>query len=493
MKFFRIFAVSAFCIALPGFAHAMSFTEIYYDPIGTDTGHEFIEIYNDESESVDLTGWKLFEANSNHGLTAYAGDLILESGEYAVIADQPAQLAADFSGIETLLDSVFSLNNTGEALALKNQSGSVIDEVTYISSQGGSQDGGSLNKVSSSWVSRTPSPGTSAAASSPAEDDSDNTADDQSSDDAGSGDLDSDTAHESDDAEDPSQQSVSDSTTKTDDDAKTIDPKYTLTLKTESVISANDPTTFEGILKRNDLTLLKGIFQWSLGDGTTFQRNKILAFDYTYQTAGTYVVVLEYYRTSFDTEPFLQVTKKISVIEGNVEIESVDVQGAIVLANNDSKDIDLEDWRLVANGKQFVFGKNTFVLAGDTLSIASSVHRLAVGSGSAVILQNPSRLVAAQYPKPRSYISESVINETSSAQSDVSRIAGNDLQANVAGARQFNGMWPWLLGLLGILIVVGVGLIFILRQHHLNEKKLVVDEQPIDTANFSSDDIELLM
>ena len=43
--------------------------EVMYDVEGTDTDREWIEVYNDGSESVDLSTYKLFEANTNHGLT----------------------------------------------------------------------------------------------------------------------------------------------------------------------------------------------------------------------------------------------------------------------------------------------------------------------------------------------------------------------------------------------------------------------------------------
>ena len=45
--------------------------EIMYDLEGTDTGREWIEIYNNSNSSVDLSSYKLFEADTNHELTIF--------------------------------------------------------------------------------------------------------------------------------------------------------------------------------------------------------------------------------------------------------------------------------------------------------------------------------------------------------------------------------------------------------------------------------------
>lgn len=95
--------------------------------------HEWIEIYNIGSDSVDLTGWKFFENSIHHGLSAYRGDLVIEAGEYAVIADVAANTAADYPSFSgTLLDSSWeTLNESGESIALKDASGTIIEQFTY--------------------------------------------------------------------------------------------------------------------------------------------------------------------------------------------------------------------------------------------------------------------------------------------------------------------------------------------------------------------------
>lgn len=97
--------------------------------------YEWIEIFNRGSAAVDLTGWKFYENETNHGLAAFRGDLIIEPQEYAIIAnkaDKFAERYASFSG--TIIDSSWSnLNESGEAIAIKAGDGTVIELFTYIS------------------------------------------------------------------------------------------------------------------------------------------------------------------------------------------------------------------------------------------------------------------------------------------------------------------------------------------------------------------------
>lgn len=96
--------------------------------------HEWIEIYNTGSTAVDLIGWKFFENGTHHGLSAYRGDLIIETGEYAVIADVATNTVSDYPFfIGTLIDSSWeTLNESGEPIALKNKNGDIIEQFTYI-------------------------------------------------------------------------------------------------------------------------------------------------------------------------------------------------------------------------------------------------------------------------------------------------------------------------------------------------------------------------
>src|SRR5581483_1064214 len=136
-------------VFIPAMAHAgaLSITEIMYDLPGGDTGREWIEVKNTGTTSADLSSWKLFEANTNHKISAIAASNIAP-GEYAVIADDSDKFKTDNASYTGLLfDSAFSLSNTGETISLRDESGNDIDTVTYNPSLGASGDGSSLQKT----------------------------------------------------------------------------------------------------------------------------------------------------------------------------------------------------------------------------------------------------------------------------------------------------------------------------------------------------------
>ncbi|KKU33990.1 MAG: ABC transporter, substrate-binding protein, partial [Candidatus Azambacteria bacterium GW2011_GWB1_46_27] len=97
--------------------------------------YEWIEIFNRGGAAIDLTDWKFYENETNHGLTAFRGDLVIEPGEYAIIAnkgDKFAERYPNFSG--TIIDSSWSnLNESGEAIALKSSDSAIVESFTYIS------------------------------------------------------------------------------------------------------------------------------------------------------------------------------------------------------------------------------------------------------------------------------------------------------------------------------------------------------------------------
>ncbi|HME87353.1 MAG TPA: lamin tail domain-containing protein [Candidatus Nanoarchaeia archaeon] len=137
---------------------ALSITELSYDPLGADTDLEWVEIYNDANTSITLQGVKFFEDGVNHNIVAVQGDLILDPFEYAVIAEDPLAFLAEFSYGGTLLDSTFSLSNTGETIVLKNTT-VIFDNLTYTYIQGGSENGFSLGLHNGDWKETLPTLG----------------------------------------------------------------------------------------------------------------------------------------------------------------------------------------------------------------------------------------------------------------------------------------------------------------------------------------------
>ena len=137
-------------------------SEIMYDLAeGSDSGREWIEIYNASTVPVVLTELILFENKSNHKIV---GESTVPSGEYAVIADKPEKFRADYPNYRGLLfDSAFSLNNDGESIEIRRGE-VVLDTAAYTKSLGGNGSGESLQRTAlapgTAFAPGAPTPGT---------------------------------------------------------------------------------------------------------------------------------------------------------------------------------------------------------------------------------------------------------------------------------------------------------------------------------------------
>lgn len=163
-KMKTIFLISLFLLS-PLLASAnMAINEVMYNlprDSGADKGREWVEIYNNGTESIDLSGWRFYEGGTNHRIkNAVGGSLVVPAGGLAVIADRPEKFIADWPGFSGLLfDSSFSLKNSGEVLVLKDGDLREIDRLEYLSAWGGNGDGNSLQMTNGVWTAASPTPG----------------------------------------------------------------------------------------------------------------------------------------------------------------------------------------------------------------------------------------------------------------------------------------------------------------------------------------------
>ncbi len=123
-----------------------------YDLPGSDTGREWVEIYA-RADRVDLSNWRLEEERINgvktqHLLREYQGGMVLEQGDYAVIADNPDSFLKDHSSYDgVLIDSSFGSGLSNSALTLRlldKRDGNEIDSIFYINSIGADGNGKTL-------------------------------------------------------------------------------------------------------------------------------------------------------------------------------------------------------------------------------------------------------------------------------------------------------------------------------------------------------------
>lgn len=125
-------------------------TEIMYDPSttqGPDSTNEWVEIYNDSCDAVDLSGWTIQDLIEQDPILPKVvfpmdgGSAVLPPGRYALIIDG--------EGSEVLTNSAWDiapgtrifgtddlalgngLNNSPETVAIRDAQGNIVDQVMY--------------------------------------------------------------------------------------------------------------------------------------------------------------------------------------------------------------------------------------------------------------------------------------------------------------------------------------------------------------------------
>lgn len=147
------------------FSLALTITEVYPDPLVDESLNEWIELYNNDSIAIDLTGYLIGDSTGNDTLAGgqFGGSgARLQPLSFAVITDDNTRVYENFNvsfdAIHLYIDDDSignGLHNGGETIFLYDPFGNLIDEKTY-------QDPGqgkSSSLVNGSWISTEPTPG----------------------------------------------------------------------------------------------------------------------------------------------------------------------------------------------------------------------------------------------------------------------------------------------------------------------------------------------
>src|SRR3989344_9590515 len=352
----------------------VEFSEVMYDLPGADTGREWVEIYNNTSESEELANWKLFETdtnqNTNHALVEYSGGTTLLPQGYAIIADDPNKFKIDWPAYTgTIFSSSFSLKNTGEFLGLKNEAGDQIDSFNYTDALGANGDGSSLQKVGNVWKALSPTPGGSpsgALATSPPDH--------------------SDTDDEND--------SVEQTPARQGNTSWPVEPQVFASITSEGVVITGAGIKFTGKafgIKKEPLTNAR--YSWNFGDGASAEGEQVT---HIYDFPGEYLTIMNASSGDFSGSA----RTKILVIPSDIAISEVVLgeKGYVSISNPTRYEIDLSFWQMRAGTTTFMFPENSRILSGAVLKIASSVTKL-VPIVSMADLLYPNSTLAFHYPR----------------------------------------------------------------------------------------------
>lgn len=143
-------------------------SEVYYDPVATESGGEAVELKNYGSSPINISGWILSTPTSQIDATLPDNTLI-EPGDYFLIADSGFSTSKDdLSWPNADYEEAITLKNTDGGLALKDSDGNLIDAIGW----------GNPANIDPAFYEGTPHEGTPVGESLQRQQDTDNNAND---------------------------------------------------------------------------------------------------------------------------------------------------------------------------------------------------------------------------------------------------------------------------------------------------------------------------
>lgn len=362
---------------------ALTVQEILSNPVGTDDGREWIEIYNESSESVSLSALSIsIKGGTPVSVTPVQGGTVLAPYGYAIVSSTVSSQSKflqdypSYSGI--LMRASISLVNTGVTSLDIRLQGSVVDSVPSYT---GAKEGSSLSKTQAGWVTTTPSPGTE---STPSE-----------------------VQTSSGNEETPQSTSV------TVTQQSLPSPDIVLYAPFEKVVVAGADTLFEVSAVAKNGKALEGMnYLWAFGDGGRAIGSST-AYNYSYP--GNYVAQVEGHNTSVIGVASI----RVRVVSPEITITSFGSgkRGPYIdIHNANTYDLDVSHWKISINGALFSFPKHTLLGKGGTTRFSGS----AMGFASTTLTASTTiKILFPNNEEVTAYIHQISLAETSSKTTQV--------------------------------------------------------------------------
>jgi len=405
MIFYNYYQVRTFVILLVGFylmllpvllRAEVVINEIMYDPEGSDTGREWLEVYNSGTSDIDLVTYKLFESNVNHKLTLVnnpnsadsADSTILRAGNFAILADNSEKFLIDFPGFTGLLfDSAFSLNNTGEPLVIVDGSGNVVNHFEYSGNLGAANNGNSLQRSETGfWLEASPTTG----------------------------------IFNKQETESATTDSDGDSTTSTSTNSNNSNivsthsgqVEITQYIEKSGLEIGTGRNRFAGLhtpieFRGEYNTTRKPKFMWSWGDGSADSGFKI---SHVYEKTGLYNVVLNALLKGYQATSRIKAT--ISAISVDILYTTYGKLVDIVLKNTSDTEINLGGFTLETALKNFEIPTDTIIDAKSQITIPAKYTGFEISTSTDQI--NSKEFIKLYYPDGYLY-KETILIPTSTS------------------------------------------------------------------------------
>lgn len=117
-------------IILPNFVSAVCINQVLYDPEGSESTSEAIELHNPSPTDVDISGWIIATETSLQDAVIPANSIIKAKGYY-LVADTGWNSSKNSAWRSADHEETITMNNDDSGIALKDSNGTVIDAVGW--------------------------------------------------------------------------------------------------------------------------------------------------------------------------------------------------------------------------------------------------------------------------------------------------------------------------------------------------------------------------
>ncbi len=331
-----------------GVTHALLINEVMSNPTGDDGGREWIELYNDATETVDVSSLTISVKGGIPLITTpVSGGVSIPAHGYAVIGSTVSgatRFLQDYGSYDgVLLKSAISLVNTGVTSLDIRLGGAVVDSIVSYTA---AKEGYTYSLLHGAFALGTPTPG----------------------------------------KENQSGVASSDTTTST---STTISNQVTipqmsppsadiiLYLPSEKMVVAGAPSTFSvSALTMSGKSIDAMRYLWAFGDGGQGTGSST---EYRYLYPGRYITQVE--GTNGLVAGVGRMMVRVLVPDLSMSKIEVGKYGPyITITNPNTYDLDVSLWKLSIDGALFSFPKNTLLGVGST-----RISGLSMGFGSTTV------------------------------------------------------------------------------------------------------------
>jgi len=369
------------------FCHLVSASVVISEIKILPTDGRFIKLYNQDNETVDLTGWYLQRKTSTG---SSFGSLVsktnfenksIEPGKYFLISRAPAD------DVDIVIDDLTLTESN--AIQLKNTSGQVVDKVCW----GDSTDCGAavfpnpaegesiLTNHESVTIDATPdvTPSSDSSTVSDSISTSSNTG-------GGGG---------------SSTKIASSTTTKNKVEIQKI--KTQIIAKNFGFVDV--PVSFQTItFGITGEQLYSGKYFLNFGDGDSremkFPDSQL--FRHTYFYPGNYLFSLSYYQNNFSNVPDATAQMNIKIVPAGISISRVGKAEDffVELSNNTVYDADISNWILASEQKSFLIPRNTILQTKNKIMISPKLTNFSILDKDTLKLLNAEGEIIFDYSNP---------------------------------------------------------------------------------------------